>query len=167
MVGHWPVTLYRTGAPCCEPLIDRRRKIASIDGGCVLQADGQLNALVLPPSGEDFSWYSYDDCPVVRALDRQEAGPPPFTIRWTDHLVEVIEEGPEFSLCRHQTTGRALWVLTRYLCRQGDRTWCRATSSLWWRRPPEASWSKNRVSPAGTPDGRNDCKAFPKGYDRE
>ena len=70
---------------------------------------------------------------MVRALDRQEAGPPPFTIRWTDHLVEVIEEGPEFSLCRHQTTGRELWVLTRYLCRQGDRTWCRDATDY---RPP-------------------------------
>ena len=133
VVGHWPVTLYRTGAPCCAPLIHRGRKIASIDGGCVLQADGQLNALVLPRSGEDFSWYSYDDCPVVRALDRQEAGPPPFTIRWSDHLVEVLEEGPEFSLCRHQTTGRELWVLTRYLRRQGDRTWCRDATDY---RPP-------------------------------
>ena len=133
VVGHWPVTLYRTGAPCCAPLIHRGRKIVSIDGGCVLQADGQLNALVLPRSGEDFSWYSYDDCPVVRALDRQEAGPPPFTIRWSDHLVEVLEEGPEFSLCRHQTTGRELWVLTRYLRRQGDRTWCRDATDY---RPP-------------------------------
>ena len=133
VVGHWPVTLYRTGAPCCAPLIHRGRKIASIDGGCVLQADGQLNALVLPRSGEDFSWYSYDDCPVVRALDRQEAGPPPFTIRWSDHLVEVLEEGPEFSLCRHRTTGRELWVLTRYLRRQGDRTWCRDATDY---RPP-------------------------------
>ena len=54
VVGHWPVSLYRAGVPCCAPLIDRDRKIASIDGGCVLQADGQLNALVLPRAGEDF-----------------------------------------------------------------------------------------------------------------
>ena len=67
------------------------------------------------------------------ALDRQEAGPPPFTIRWSDHLVEVLEEGPEFSLCRHRTTGRELWVLTRYLRRQGDRTWCRDATDY---RPP-------------------------------
>ena len=125
VVGHWPVSLYRAGVPCCAPLIDRDRKIASIDGGCVLQADGQLNALVLPRAGEDFSWCAYDDCPVVRALDAQEASPDPFTIHWSDHDVEVLERGEEFSRCRHLSTGRTLWVLTKYLRRQGNRTWCR------------------------------------------
>ena len=133
IVGHTPVTLYHPHIPTSNPLISQAQHIVSIDGGCALHLDAQLNALVLPRSGEDFSWYSYDDCPVVRALDRQEAGPPPFTIRWSDHLVEVLEEGPEFSLCRHQTTGRELWVLTRYLRRQGDRTWCRDATDY---RPP-------------------------------
>ena len=124
VVGHWPVSLYRSGPPCCAPLIQRERKIASIDGGCVLQADGQLNALFLPRSGEDFSWCSYDDCPQVRALDAQEESPDPFTIHWTDHDVAVLERGEEFSRCRHLSTGRELWVLTKYLRRTGGRDWC-------------------------------------------
>ena len=125
VVGHWPVTLYRTGRPCCEPLVERARKIISIDGGCVLQKDGQLNALVIPaPNSEDFTWVSYDGLPRRRALDGQEESPNPFTIAWTDHAVEVVERGEEFSLCRHRSTGRTMWVLTSYLRRRGGEWWC-------------------------------------------
>lgn len=125
VVGHWPVTLYRAGAPCADPLIDRARKIVSIDGGCVLKEDGQLNALVIPgPYSEDLSWVSYDDCPVRTALDRQAEGEDPFTIKWSDHDVEVVERGEEFSLVRHKTTGRTLRVLTRYLNNHKGQDWC-------------------------------------------
>ena len=65
VVGHWPVALYRGDRLCSNPIIERTRKIISIDGGCVLKRDGQLNALVIPEAGsEAFSWISYDDCPV-------------------------------------------------------------------------------------------------------
>ena len=38
--------------------------------------------------------------------------------------MEVLEQGEEFSLCRHRSTGKALWVLTKYLrCREGQ-WWC-------------------------------------------
>lgn len=126
VVGHWPTTLYRSGPPCGDPLIHRERKIASIDGGCALKADGQLNALIIPgPGREDFSWVRYDDCPVLTALDPQEEGPEdPFTIRWTDHAVEVLERGAELSLVRHRTTGRTLWVLTKYLRGEPGALWC-------------------------------------------
>ena len=87
VVGHWPVTLYRTGRPCCEPLVCRDRKIISIDGGCVLQADGQLNALILPPKGEDITWCSYDDLPVRRALDGQAESADPA------HLAQALKAG--------------------------------------------------------------------------
>ena len=48
IVGHWPVTLYRPDIPSAKPLLLPDRHIASIDGGCNLKADGQLNALILP-----------------------------------------------------------------------------------------------------------------------
>ena len=48
IVGHWPVTLYHEHIPSAAPIFDWDRKIISIDGGCVLKIDGQLNALILP-----------------------------------------------------------------------------------------------------------------------
>lgn len=125
VVGHWPVTLYRKDYPCSDPIIDRERKIISIDGGCVLKADGQLNALVIPgPDREDFSWVRYDDCPVGTALDRQEESAGPVIIHWTDHDVDVLERGEEFSLVRHKATGRTLQVLTKYLNSRRGQDWC-------------------------------------------
>lgn len=74
VVGHWPVTLYDPHIPSAAPLLERERHIASIDGGCVLKLDGQLNALVLPrTAGGAFSWYSYDGLPKATALDPQTA----------------------------------------------------------------------------------------------
>lgn len=106
VVGHWPVALYRGDRLCSNPIIERTRKIISIDGGCVLKRDGQLNALVIPEAGsEAFSWISYDDCPVKTALDRQEEGRDAVVIHWTDDDVEVLERGEEFSLCRQASHG--------------------------------------------------------------
>ncbi len=125
VVGHWPVTLYRQDYPCSDPIIDRKRKIISIDGGCVLKADGQLNALVIPgPYSEDFTWVRYDDCPVGVALDRQDESADPVIVHWTDHDVDVLERGEEFSLCRHRATGRVLRVLTKYLNSHRGQDWC-------------------------------------------
>ena len=38
--------------------------------------------------------------------------------------MEVVERGEEFSLCRHRSTGRTMWVLTSYLRRRGGEWWC-------------------------------------------
>lgn len=137
VVGHWPVTLYREGIPCCDPLIDRARKIISIDGGCGLKPDGQLNLLLLPSApGGDFSLLRHDGCPLVRALDRQEAGPDrPFTTRWTDNAVEILQPGPELTLCRHRSSGRELPILNDFLTLRGGQAYCQDSTD--YRLPVE------------------------------
>ena len=61
IVGHWPVQLYGGDVCCANPIIDRDSHIISIDGGCVLKDDGQLNALVIPHDGsDDFGLIAYD-----------------------------------------------------------------------------------------------------------
>jgi protein phosphatase len=73
IVGHWPVMLYRENIVSAQPVIDRERKIASIDGGCVLKDDGQLNCLIIPDRGnDDFDLVAYDSFPVRRV---KEPGP--------------------------------------------------------------------------------------------
>ena len=125
VVGHWPVTLYRPDIPSAKPLILPQRHIASIDGGCSLKADGQLNALILPQGpGEDFAYVAYDGFPVMTAQEDQAPSAAPLNIRWGHSAVEVLELGEEFSRCRHRETGRELDILTDYL-RQGPQgTYC-------------------------------------------
>lgn len=125
IVGHWPVTLYREGAPCCDPLIEEERKIICIDGGCGIKADGQLNALVLPqePGGE-LTWVRYDGCPLRRALDAQEESQDPFTTHWTDNEVEVLAPGGVLTLCNHKSSGRHLHILNKFLRFWDGRIFC-------------------------------------------
>lgn len=125
IVGHWPVTLYRPDIPSAKPLLDYERHIASIDGGCVLKWDGQLNALILPETpGGEFSYVSYDGFPEMTALDSQGPNPEPINIRYGHSRMEVLERGEELSRCRHVESGRELDVLTEYLWERDGVTYC-------------------------------------------
>lgn len=125
VAGHTPVTLYRGDIACADPIVDAAHHIVSIDGGCTLKADGQLNALVLPetPDGT-FSFFSYDGFPPVTALDDQAASETSVNIRWGHSALEVLAEGEEFTRCRHLETGRELDILNSYLRRDAKGVHC-------------------------------------------
>lgn len=125
VVGHYPVMLYRENTVCANPIVDREKRIISIDGGCVLKDDGQLNALVIPYEGsEDFSWIAYDPFPVYTVLDGQAESTSSYYIRWGDSQVQVLQRGKEFSRCRHVRTGYEMDILTKYLFTDGEFTDC-------------------------------------------
>ena len=146
IVGHWPVTLYDPGIPSAAPILLPDRKIASIDGGCVLEEGGQLNALLIPgPESESFSWTAWDGLPVARALDPQQASADPVNIRWGRSALELLEEGEELSRCRHLETGRVLDILNRYLRRGPQGLWC--LDSTDYRLPVEAGELLTVVQP--------------------
>lgn len=138
IVGHWPVTLYHEDIPSSAPIIDRERRIVSIDGACVLKVDGQLNALIIPTEeSEDFAWTAWDGLPAARALDAQPASENSLNIRWGRSALELLEEGEELSLCRHLETGREMYILNAYLRRDPERgLWCEDSTD--YRLPVEA-----------------------------
>lgn len=125
VVGHTPVTLYWGDIASAAPIVEEEQRIVSIDGGCTLKWDGQLNALILPekPNG-DFSWISYDGLAEVIALADQEPSWDSINIRFGHSELEVLEEGPVFCLCRHVETGRVLRVLTEYIYQRDGKTFC-------------------------------------------
>lgn len=111
VVGHWPVTLYDPHIQCANPLIHPARHIASIDGGCVLKLDGQLNALVIPDiTADEMGVESYDSFPLVTALEAQQPCEDSLNIRWSDSVVEVLAEGGDCVFIRHPTSGRTMWL---------------------------------------------------------
>ena len=121
VVGHWPVVLYHEDFVCADPIIDTERKIISIDGGCVLKDDGQLNGLILKDGRISFE--SYDEFPVRRVKSAQKHTGSSYYIRWGDNDVQVIKRGAEFSLCRHVRTGYEMEILTKYL--YSDEEFCK------------------------------------------
>lgn len=126
IVGHWPVVLYHENEVCANPIIDREHKVISIDGGCVLKDDGQLNALIIE-NGEDISFIAYDPFPVRKVKTAQEKGKRSYYIRWGDNEVQVLHRGEEFSLCRHVRTGYEMEILTKYL--YSDEEFCKCNDS--------------------------------------
>lgn len=128
VVGHWPVSLYHRHVPTSRPLLLPDRHIASIDGGCTLKADGQLNALILPAQRGRIPLCAYDGFPVMTAQADQEASDNSINIRWGHSLLEVLRKGEEFSLCRHIETGRELDILTEFLRQGPEGTYCLDTT---------------------------------------
>lgn len=116
VVGHWPVCNYLRKdfpvpdfLPCFEPSLN----LCSIDGGCNMKRNGQLNALILPGgSPSQMSFASYDGFPVVTALDAQKASSNPKSLVWGSgrHWIEILEEAEDFCLVRQELTGDLFWA---------------------------------------------------------
>lgn len=125
VVGHWPVTLYSSRIKQYNPIIDKKHRIISIDGGCGIKEDGQLNLLMLPDiDSEDFIYMSYDAFPEATAQDSQQASVDSINIRWIDRQVTVLEQGEAFAAVRHHASGRILDVPVSCLYEWDGETCC-------------------------------------------
>ena len=116
VVGHWPVTLYNDKIASSNPIINKKQKIISIDGGCGLKRDGQLNALIISDiDSEDITFEFYDDFPVAFAQTPQEKSADSINIRYTDNEITIIEKGKEFSFAEHKSSSYRLWIHNDYI----------------------------------------------------
>ena len=116
IVGHWPVVLYGEDIVSANPVIDEDLRLISIDGGCVLKDDGQLNALILPGMETVY----YDPFPQVRVGRDQRANDRHYYIRHGDNLVRPLRNEGEFTLCEHIRTGYRMEILTDFLRRETE-----------------------------------------------
>lgn len=118
VVGHWPVSLYSSTVQQLNPIINREKKIISIDGGCGVKDECQINLLVIPDincSIDEVSYVSYDSIPTVRALDSQKPSSDSVHISWIDRHIAILDRGDEFSYIEHKRSGRKLYVPSSYL----------------------------------------------------
>lgn len=113
VVGHCPTTLYHQDIQNASPILDHQRKIISIDGGCVLKLDGQLNALLLEKG--EITWDYYDGLPQIRALQSQNPSEAPLNIRWGHSNLQVLKKQGEFTLCKHLESGKEIQILSSFL----------------------------------------------------
>lgn len=124
-VGHWPVTIYERGRMDSSPLINQEKKIISLDGGCAVKRDGQLNAVVLSDiDSEDFQIVSYDDFPRAIVLEAKKGREGEFCSRWSHRFVEEIKKDGEGSLVRFLHNGEESWVPAPYLWEEGEGLSC-------------------------------------------
>ena len=96
VVGHWPATLYSPSFPNAAPLYKKDQNILSIDGGCGIKKEGQINLLIFSSStSKDYTLLTWDGLPTVRALDSQAPSSDFGYIRWGDDEVTVLESGAD------------------------------------------------------------------------
>lgn len=118
VVGHWPTALYSDTVQQFAPVFEHGKHIISIDGGCGIKREGQLNLLILPDAGcsvDAISHISYDTLPKIRALDAQENSADSLHIHWGQNEIRILSRGEEFSEIEHLHSGRVLTVPTKYL----------------------------------------------------
>ena len=118
IVGHWPLVLYHEDVMDARPIVDEDLRLVSIDGGCVVSHDGQLNALILP----DMTWVSYDRFPTARVKTAQAESPRHWYIRYGDSEVQILARTGDILRCRHIRTGYEMDVpVSHVVTRDGDR----------------------------------------------
>lgn len=121
VAGHTPVQLYHGGGRiCASPYIDAEKRLISIDGGCVLMDDGQLNVLLLRDG--EMECISCDGLPEATALDAQAESRSSRYISWADNAVELVEEQGDFVRIRQRSSGYEMEVPADWLRRGADGT---------------------------------------------
>ena len=122
VVGHWPVSINDLPHADCNPITDHETRIISIDGGCGLKREGQLNLLVLPSIDappEAVTHLYYDDLPTKKVLRDQAASEATVYIRYGDAAVRILrlcgDSVRGVAEVEHISTARRLWVPLDYL----------------------------------------------------
>ena len=118
VAGHWPVQLYSDKTARCDPLINLKKRIIPIDGGCGIKEYGQLNMLVIPDIAadvDDIYFLSVDDLPRAEALDDQAPSEDHINLRWIDNRVETLEQFDKYRRIRHLSTGHECLIPDYYM----------------------------------------------------
>ena len=127
VTGHYPVNIYNDRILQHNPIISTGQHIISIDGGCGLTKEGQLNMMIFPDidcSIKDVTYVSCDDLPVLEALTPQEASSSSINLHFLNNKVRILEEGKEFTYVEHLASGRRIKVLTKNLYNRQDQQAC-------------------------------------------
>lgn len=124
VAGHWPVSIYDEKICRTSPVTDREHHIISIDGGCGLHMEGQLNMLIIPREDCEISRISHvfcDEFERFEALEDQRETTDSVNISFSNRRVKVLEAGEEFSLVEHLSSGQRIRVLSeRIYNREGE-----------------------------------------------
>ncbi len=118
VVGHWPVVNYNASFRSMNPIINKEMKVISIDGGCGVNKDGQLNLLVLPGLNCDsdaIECFYCDGFPTYEALNDQFPSENPINISYGDNDVRILNIDEDSVEVRHITSNARFWLPIDYI----------------------------------------------------
>ena len=125
VVGHWPTVnypAYSNGILSHMPIVDREKRIVSIDGGNVVKRSGQLNCLIFQEGA--FSFAFADDLPSRIATGSQESTEAPVSVVWMHNELDVVVRGDTQSVGVLKHTGQRLVIPNEYLYEQDGAIHC-------------------------------------------
>lgn len=129
-VGHYPTNLYWEGEVQLNPYWSASKKVLSIDGGCGLRTDCQLNAVFLEKDGS-YTYLSEDQFPKAVALDKQEAKAPSIRFRWPKGRAAVVERSEGCALMEQYDTGLRTLVPDIFWGEDENGCWVNDFSDAW------------------------------------
>ncbi len=118
VVGHWPVVNYNASIRIMNPIIDKESKVISIDGGCGMNRDGQLNLLVLPHlncSIDSIECCYFDGFPTCYALTDQSPSDNSINISYNDNVVRILNIDNDSVMVEHIANGAQFWLPIDYI----------------------------------------------------
>lgn len=113
IVGHWPVQNYKESSMSGDIIIDKEKRIISLDGGFGVKKSGQINALVIDQS---FNVFSMDGLKSI-SLNKNIASKHEKVVKldYQDKVFTLIEQGEAFSTVKKNSTGEIFLLINEYL----------------------------------------------------
>ena len=127
IVGHWPTSNYKEYSNNGDVIIDREKRIISIDGGYGVKIISQLNGLIIEKYRGEYTISSESVNEFKKYIVKeyvQGTKELPEKIAWPNHSIEVIEKGKEFSLCKRLDNGEYVKVKNELIFLEGDKYYC-------------------------------------------
>ncbi len=114
IVGHMPVSEYRSRTIDFQPVFDPARNIWSIDGGNVVKRSGQLNALLFQEG--TVTTASVDALPRTTVIQSCRPGVQiPFAMSWNHREITIEDHAGSQTLVHSLWLRRSFWVPDAFL----------------------------------------------------
>lgn len=127
IVGHLPTSNYRKNTINNDIILDKEKRIISIDGGTGVKPISQLNALIIESKNDHITIKSdyVQTFKEYRVIDDYKTNQTEVhKISFPDFEVRVIKQGQHFSLCEQIATKMQLYIKNEFLYQRNHKTYC-------------------------------------------
>lgn len=127
IVGHLPTSNFYSNQINNDIMIDKNKKIISIDGGTGVKFISQLNALIIEGHHRHyhFTHHAVQPLPEYKVVDTYlQNNQRDYKVAWPHFEVIILEAGEDFSLCLQIDTKNQFSIKNEFLYHKNHKTYC-------------------------------------------